>query len=72
MLRHPATGAFVLTIACLEHVFRVDRGSEKGINWTLYDVGGARNQVCSHSVQSLSTLIFASGSGMLGPVSLTT
>ncbi|KAF8323896.1 G-alpha-domain-containing protein [Clavulina sp. PMI_390] len=32
------------TLGVIEHSFKFDRGAEKGVNWSIYDVGGARNQ----------------------------
>ncbi|KAF9518162.1 hypothetical protein BS47DRAFT_1371160 [Hydnum rufescens UP504] len=48
------------TLGSSEHVFRVDRGSEKGINWTVYDVGGARNQrhVWTSFFDNVDSIIF--------------
>ena len=28
------------TVGVIEHHFALDQGAEKGVNWTLYDVGG--------------------------------
>ncbi|QRV80600.1 G-protein alpha subunit [Ceratobasidium sp. AG-Ba] len=32
------------TLGVVEHHFVLDRGSEKGVDWKIYDVGGARGQ----------------------------
>ncbi|KAG8785017.1 hypothetical protein FRC12_018077 [Ceratobasidium sp. 428] len=32
------------TLGVVEHHFALDRGAEKGIDWRIYDVGGARGQ----------------------------
>ncbi|CAE6356447.1 unnamed protein product [Rhizoctonia solani] len=32
------------TLGVVEHLFALDRGAERGIDWRIYDVGGARGQ----------------------------
>ena len=32
------------TIGVVEHIFTVSKGGEKGVDWKIIDVGGARNQ----------------------------
>ncbi|KZT43701.1 guanine nucleotide binding protein, alpha subunit [Sistotremastrum suecicum HHB10207 ss-3] len=32
------------TVGVVEHSFSLDKGTEKGVDWKIYDVGGARNQ----------------------------
>lgn len=36
--------ARIKTVGVIQHCFQLDAKSERGVNWTLYDVGGARNQ----------------------------
>jgi len=32
------------TVGVVEHSFTIDKGSEKGVDWKIFDVGGARSQ----------------------------
>ena len=32
------------TVGVVEHTFTVTSGSNRGVDWKIYDVGGARNQ----------------------------
>jgi hypothetical protein len=32
------------TIGVVEHCFTLSRGHQRGVEWKIYDVGGARNQ----------------------------
>jgi len=57
--------ARIKTVGVIQHCFQLDKKGEKGVNWTLYDVGGARNQrhVWASYFDSVDAIIF------LAPVS---